>query len=245
MDFEILKYVLVIGISVIGIATNSIAFKKGFPQFVCSNYVLNTYLYLVLSWGIILSTVVSLNKYKVPLSTIFAGPVTIMLFLSSIVMIIGLSTIPPKYFFTKHIMYLFEIAILGIFLYPLYKNNKDLFNHVGLTTLIVLISLSVISYYNQNLIKDSWGYYLFFGLVVLLIARFVEIFLLFNKSIDGTSKTLSYFAIALFSLYIMYDTKKVIVNSKNCVNPDYIKESLNLFLDSLNMFTNIYHVRDN
>ena len=33
--------------------------------------------------------------------------------------------------------------------------------------------------------------------------------------------------------------------SKNCVNPDYIKESLNLFLDSLNMFSNIYHARDN
>jgi FtsH-binding integral membrane protein len=245
MDFEILKYVLVIAFSVLGIMKNSIGFKNGFPQFVCSNYVLNTYLYLVLSWGIILSTVVSLNKFKVPLNTLFSGPVTIMLFLTSIVMIIGLTIMPPKYFLTKHVMYLFEIAILGVFLYPMYVNNKSLFNHVGLTTLIVLIGLSVISYYNQDLIKESWGYYLFFALVVLLIARCVEMFLLYNQSIDRSSKLISYVAIGLFALYIMYDTKKVIVNSKNCVNPDYIRESLNLFLDSLNMFTNIYHVRDN
>ena len=38
----------------------------------------------------------------------------------------------------------------------------------------------------------------------------------------------------------MYDTKKIIVNADNCVNPDYINESINLFLDTLNLFQTNY-----
>ena len=37
----------------------------------------------------------------------------------------------------------------------------------------------------------------------------------------------------------------IIINAENCVNPDYINESVNLFLDSVNLFTNIYRVNDN
>ena len=43
----------------------------------------------------------------------------------------------------------------------------------------------------------------------------------------------------------MYDTKKVLVNADKCVNPDYINESINLVLDSLNLFTSIYDTNSN
>ena len=49
-------------------------------------------------------------------------------------------------------------------------------------------------------------------------------------------------------MYIMYDTKTIIKNSKDCrlnpFGPDFIQEAINLFLDSLNMFSGIYHVRN-
>ena len=54
--------------------------------------------------------------------------------------------------------------------------------------------------------------------------------------------------ILLFSFYIMYDTKSIIRNAKQCkvspFGPDYIREAINLFLDSLNMFSGLYHVRN-
>ena len=67
--------------------------------------------------------------------------------------------------------------------------------------------------------------------------RFIEIFIKDNKKY---SKVISYVAIVLFSLLIIYDTKKIILNANNCVNPDYINESLGGFLDSINLFQNNY-----
>ena len=55
---------------------------------------------------------------------------------------------------------------------------------------------------------------------------------------------MSYLSILLFSMYIMFDTKKIIVNAENCVNPDYINESINLVLDTMNIFTNMYSLNN-
>ena len=81
------------------------------------------------------------------------------------------------------------------------------------------------------------------GLLALIIARFAEIFMNVKHN-SKYSKILSYIGIVLFSLFIMYDTKKLIINSQNCENPDYINESLNLFLDSINLFQNMYHISE-
>ena len=166
--------------------------------------------------------------------------------LSSILLIVGLLFIPPEMFFTKHILYIFEIILLGLFLYPLYVKNEGLFKQVGFTTLIILIILSAITYFAPYLVKESWGTYLMFSLLALIVARCVELFMTYrNKERPSNySRIISYVAVILFSFFIMYDTKKLIVNAQKCVRPDYINESLNLFLDSLNMFSSLYHIQD-
>ena len=58
MNNEILKYVLLIGFSVFGIINNSLDFNP--IRFKCENYILNSYLYFLLSWGIILTTITQL-----------------------------------------------------------------------------------------------------------------------------------------------------------------------------------------
>lgn len=95
--------------------------------------------------------------------------------------------------------------------------------------------------------KDSIYTYLFIGLIGLTIARLVEIFMVYkNKKIDSRyNRTLSYISVFLFSLFIMYDTKRLFSDAQNCINPDYINNSLNLFLDSVNIFTNMYNISDN
>ena len=37
-------------------------------------------------------------------------------------------------------------------------------------------------------------------------------------------------------LFILYDTKRLQINAKNCVIADYISESVKLFLDIWNIF---------
>ena len=75
----------------------------------------------------------------------------------------------------------------------------------------------------------------------------IEYILRLTKSIDSQSanyqqykKYFSYALIALFIFFILSDTKHIIKQSKNCQNPDYINNSLNIVLDSMNIFSNIY-----
>jgi len=245
MNSDILKYVLLIAFSVLGIIRNSISLNP--LRFQCDNFILNNYLYVILSWGIMLTTVASLKHNNVELHTLFTGPFTILLSLSSIALLMGLLFMPPTFFFTKHILYIFQIILMGVLIYPLYVNNIDLFRQVGLSTLMLVSTLSLIIYLFPNIMKDSIYTYLFIGLIGLTIARLVEIFMVYkNKKIDSRyNRTLSYISVFLFSLFIMYDTKRLFSDAQNCINPDYINNSLNLFLDSVNIFTNMYNISDN
>jgi FtsH-binding integral membrane protein len=247
MNEPVFIYVLLVGLSILGIIKNSISFNPIY--FHCDNYILSTYLYFILSWAIALSTVTGLSYYNVTLQKLFTKPFTILLFISSLLLMVGLMIIPMKMFFTKHLIYIAEIVLLGITLYPLYLRSREKFNHVGLTTLSVLVVLSILAYMKPNLIDDNIIVYLVIGLLALLFGRLVEVFLLDQKDpkTQKYSRIISYISILLFSLFIMYDTKSIIRNAKNCkvsaFGPDYINESINLFLDSLNLFSSTYHVQ--
>tara|TARA_B100000925_G_C21969348_1_gene457106 strand:+ start:629 stop:1366 length:738 start_codon:yes stop_codon:yes gene_type:complete len=245
MNSEILKYVLLIAFSILGIFKNSISFNP--IRFHCDNYILNNYLYIILSWGIILTTVATLYNNNVKLHELFSGPFTILLSLGSIFLLVGLLFIPPELFFTKHLLYIFQIVLMGIIIYPLYVNNIDLFNQVGITTLLLITFLSLVTYMYPDIIKDGIYTYLSIGLIGIIIARIVEMVIIYkNKKVyTGYHRLLSYISIALFSIFIMYDTKRLIRGAQTCVNPDYINKSLNLFLDSMNIFTNMYALNDN
>ena len=242
MNKDILFYFLLIGFVTFGIVTNSLDFNP--IQFHCDNYILNTYLYLILSWGIIMATNATLMHNNIKLHDLFSGPFTIIFFLASLGLLMAVYFIPPKLFFTKHMLYIVLIMLMGVFLYPYYITNKKLFHHVGITTLLLLIVLSIIAFTFPQIIRKSWGMYLFIGLIGLLVARITEAFIGYKQN-EKRSRIISYIAIVIFSLYVMYDTKKIIINADNCVNPDYINESLGLFLDSLNLFQNNYLLSSN
>jgi FtsH-binding integral membrane protein len=241
MDIKFLHYVLTIGILVLGIAKNTLSYNP--IRFHCDNYILNTYLYFLLSWAIMMATNKYLEDKEIKLSQLFSGPFTILLCFASMGLIMGLVFMPPQMFFTKHFLYIIEIVLFGILLYPLYIKNKQLFFHIALSTFGLLLVLSIISFAKPDIIKDSWEMYLFMGLVSLLGARLIELFMNFSHK-SKYSRALSYGSILLFSMYIMVDTKKIIINAENCVNPDYINESINLVLDTMNIFTNMYSLNN-
>lgn len=248
MNNPILYYVILVGISVLGIFKNSVSLSP--LRFHCNNYMLNTYLYFILSWGIVLSTVTAVQYKNIPLQQIFTKPFTILLTIGCIALILGLMALKAKTsFITKHILFILLLVLFGVTLYPLYILNKDRFNHVGLTTIAIFLVLSTITALKPELISDSWSMYLFIAVIALFIARLVELFVI-EKGTGGKqsnySRMVSYAAIGVFSLFIMYDTKQVLINASGCkvspFGPDYINESINLFLDSMNLFTNLYRV---
>ena len=86
MNNNILYYTLFIGITIYGIIKNSLQFNP--IQFQCDNYVLNTYLYFILSWAIIMATTASIKNMNIPLNLLFTGPFTILLIISSISLLV-------------------------------------------------------------------------------------------------------------------------------------------------------------
>lgn len=241
MNIHFFKNILIIGIIFWFIINNSITINP--LSFKCDNYLFNTYLYLILAVAIILATIDTMSYNKV----FFNGWARFVIAVFSIILIVIISNISAKHFLTKHLLFIIFIALMASMLYPLYIHNKILFNQTALTTLILLVILSFIAMFFPQYIGNNWITYLTIALIGLIIARIVEMgFSWYNKkeSKNVYSRIISYISILVFIMFVLYDTKKVQEHAKLCIEADYINESLNLFLDGINLFSNIYNVQD-
>jgi len=91
---------------------------------------------------------------------------------------------------------------------------------------------------NQNLL--GWGVYLWATLSVLLIAMIYNVAI--TKSDNERSDWriwLARFGVVLFALYVAFDVEILKANAAICSGEaDYVGESLNLYLDMINLFAN-------
>ena len=97
----------------------------------------------------------------------------------------------------------------------------------------------------------SWGIYLWGGLTALLVVSLIGTF--FSGATDDKGKDkgkdkekgtwpiwIGRLIILLFTLYVGFDIQILKINAEACKeNPDYINESINLYVDILNIFTGL------
>ena len=244
MNYKLLSSSLSIVLAIFLIGHNSLSFNP--IRFHCPNYILNSFLYLFLSIAILASSILSIESQDVNINKLFAGNSKYLLLILSLMIIFGLVSMSPKYFLTKHILWIMFIILLGVFLYPIYKEKRSIFYQAGLTTVAIITALSFLAFMKPDLIKDSWFMPLFIGLIALIVSQISERLLANWGIIHATkyNKLFSYIAIGLFSLWTLFDTKQIIKNAENCVNPDYINQSLDVLLDSLNIFTGIVNISE-
>ena len=83
------------------------------------------------------------------------------------------------------------------------------------------------------------------GLIGVIIARIIFAIIGYSAA-SSQQRGLSYFTILLFTFFVSYDTKVAIAAAKTCREgaADYISFSTNLFLDFLNIFSNLSSVSD-
>jgi FtsH-binding integral membrane protein len=74
-------------------------------------------------------------------------------------------------------------------------------------------------------------------LITLIIVQLISLW--FNY----TSSIYSILAIILFSLFIIYDVNRL--SKLTCDNTNFIDQGLTIFLDILNMFTNVHRLNNN
>ena len=95
------------------------------------------------------------------------------------------------------------------------------------TVFAVLASVATVSKRDFS----GLGTWLFAGVVVLMLASLANIFL----AIPAMSLVISVIAIAIFSAYILYDVQQII----NGGETNYIRATLNIYLDVYNIFVNL------
>ena len=82
---------------------------------------------------------------------------------------------------------------------------------------------------------------LFAALSVLLIIQIINIFFPMSTM---KYKIILYFGLLLFSCYTIYDANTIMINYKS-FKGDFIKASMGLYLDFLNIFTRLASINNN
>lgn len=241
---QIFSVLLIFVCVIFGIANSAIKDTK----FVCNRYILNTYLYIILTFNIIALQVLLMEYGKVtfnPSMLVFFG-----IFILTLLGVFGLTRITADNMILKHIVWLGVIILMSLVFYPMYKlysKQKGLMMSTILITLLLLLGLSIFAFLKPDLISLSWGPVLFIILLGGIVTELVMMFLVSDNegSKSNIKKYMTYFFIVLFMLYILYDTKRLQVNAKKCIKADYISESFNLFLDIWNLFIRILSAKGN
>ena len=223
------------------IALNS--FKKG--QFTCNRYTLNTYLYVILTFNIIALFCLLLEHFNISYSiTLFQ---MLGIFLITLCVLISLHFMDPKYVIGKHLVWLIFVLGLSFIFYPMFHSfsDKTVIISAAFTTILLTIGLSVIAYVKPEWINLSIGPVLLLLLIGGIVME-LSLLIIYRKDYSNISnlfRFMSYFFIAVFMGYILYDTKMLQIRAKQCIKADYIQESLHLFLDIFNIFVRTLALR--
>lgn len=142
----------------------------------------------------------------------------------------------------KYLLFALFSAALGQTLTGFTKRLKQ--ENLLSNTLIILgtifVCMTGIGLIDKGNMLD-WGVYLSAALFGLIIAMVVTAMTTkTKKDADIAHLWISRIVVLLFTLYIGFDVQVLKVNAKLCKsNPDYVNESLNIYLDILNLFTGV------
>ena len=213
------------------------------------------FIFLSISWLLQFTRLISLtNLIQVDIFTIFylstflipniitvIIPFVIMFGFVIFVLFMTMN-IPSTNVIAKHLSWLLLVFLLSIVFYPSYYISREtnLFYSTLLTVGAMMSILTIIAFWKPEWISLSWGPVLLVALVSAIVLH--VLLLLSGQSWEkgGIAKWLAWGLVFLFSLFILYDTKRMQVLAKECKgHPDYVNHSLAFLIDLINLFTSL------
>jgi len=258
MNPDIMYILLIISILLIYLIS-SFSFMNGKPT--CNHFVINNYLYLALSICLLGITIDFFHKHVLNGETRYSvllkkiAPWFLPIFIISLALIFFISTRPTfdtkaSNVLTNHILWVAFIFMMSLILTPrvVSKETNQYVNEAIMLTACIFITMSIAVYLFPTFFSETFSFMypaLLVALVAILIFEIVNMFAYSSEaSFTQMRRMISYVVIIVFSLYISYDTSKMVQLSKLCVKyPNYPKTSVMFFLDIINIFSRILFLK--
>ena len=218
------------------------AFKNG--KSTCKRFIFNTYVYI----AFMVLWVYTINRNMSLTNPIFHSGLSMFgIFLLTLGTMIFMQTVSSEDIVLKHILFLAWLTLFSFFTLPL-NRYLQILDAAELTTLLttffgIVIAASAFSLMYPNFVK-GFGYPLLLALFGLILFQVIALFM-GQKSSSSLRLGLSYVGIAIFTMFISYDTNRAIEASKVCVEgkADYINYATSFFLDFVNLLSNLVFLR--
>jgi FtsH-binding integral membrane protein len=220
----------------------------------CKNYLANTLMHLAGGLGLVAATsrIPAAESALNALGNTGAAKWGLLAFyiVSLIGLVIAIRMVPvggPA----QYSLALVFVFIVGQTLKPLFDSldQKDTLFRVFVLTTGLFVGMMLLALFGPISFLGLGGF-LFAGLVGLLLAQLILAALEYTDVVNDTRAQkgdtfLSWIGVGLFTLYTAYDTQRIKKNASRCKGQaDYIGESLGLFLDFINLFSNVADLVD-
>ena len=225
------------------------AFKKGVPT--CDQYALNTYLYtlssILIFWLMCVLMTTSPKLFQTSL-IIYSNFIFILLYLGCLFAILyGIRQVETKHMILKHFLLLVFITFFAfgnLLSYVLFKPFL-LYGAIG-ATIFAVITYFIIKN-NPNLITPKYRKYILYGLIALIIVNIVGLtFIEDEKTKIAFMIMISLASIMAMVMLLLIHHDDIRQNAEKCDNgeiqPDYVEESLNLFIVIVNLILDIARI---
>ena len=233
------------------------AFKNG--MLTCNNYVLNTYLYIILSILLIFMVVLLNDKFGVFNSfllwmtqgSIYRIVVTFLLLFGLLIgLSIALVYVNPNNIVESNLIWASLIVVLGIFLIPTiwFGRLTDVVGLAGMLTILITIVVGYLGYYYGNeIVTFDWDKYLNYALIVLIVVMiFGPLMITDPNTMYMFYMVVSIIGLIIFVLLLLSNHKQLKKNADKCIDgqvvPNYPVESFNIFIKMLNIFQDLIRI---
>lgn len=251
MNIKISLVLALLALVVIYIIVNGVS-----SELTAKQYIFNTYMYILL--GIILVGT-SWAVIDENMSDVFFGMTAWQLVGLTVLTFLSLFTVmftSNNDMLLKHTAWLSFMICIGVLSYAMYKENQlnDNVQTVFISLIALVVVLSWIAYSQPLGTFDSWFGPMFTILFALIVVQLFDFMFFFNQTgaFITRFRIYSWIGLLLFSGFLLYDTQKLtrdaIYISNECISKnqmqcaDYPSESLNIFLDILNLFSSMSNV---
>ena len=203
-------------------------------------FIVNIYLYVLVA----LLFIAVIGKYTQNSKITDANNIWKMSILYFISAFVGIYMMTNDKFFINHIGFLLLLLALSLIIGSSYKYSTNITQAATITSIIIaVLTMVVFTQSEENLEKmKDWLPRLTW---ILLSVIMVELsYMIFDGNNETIYKIISMSVIILFSFFILSDTSKLLIESKNlkckthdCIN--YPLKSSSLILDYMNIFVRL------